>query len=270
VLAGGFGTERRLFFAWFKWLAERHLATVRDPELRRRLTPEYRFGCKRFILSDGFYRAMQKPQAELVTSRIDHVEARGVRTQDGRLHELDVLVLATGFKAQNYMRPMKLFGLDGRTLESEWVNGARAYRSVALPGFPNFFMLQGPHSPIGNYSLIKIAEIQSSYVTALIERIRRGSLVTAMPREDATERFNREMRAGAETTIWKSAGCSSWYIDPHGNLTVWPFTLARFDAEMREPRYEDFEIESVPARREPPLGGQNAVQVNDAHEPGSW
>ncbi|MFO0692309.1 MAG: NAD(P)/FAD-dependent oxidoreductase [Polyangiales bacterium] len=243
VLGGGFGTERRLFFAAFETLAERHLATVRDPELRRKLTPDYRLGCKRFILSDRFYEAIQGPHSELVTEGIERVEARGVRTRDGRLHELDVLVLATGFHARAFMRPMAIEGVDGTTLESAWADGVYAHRSVALPAFPNFFMLQGPNSPIGNYSLIKIAEIQSAYVMAILERIRRGELATVMPRKDVTDRLARELREAAEHTVWKAAGCTSWYLDERGNLGVWPFTLERFGREMRTPRFEELELD---------------------------
>lgn len=243
VLGGGFGTDRTLFFAAFEALAERHLATVRDPELRRKLTPDYRLGCKRFILSDGFYEAIQKPRSELVTEGIERVEPRGIRTRDGRLHELDVLVLATGFHARAFMRPMRIEGASGVSLESAWADGVYAYRSVALPSFPNFFMLQGPNSPIGNYSLIKIAEIQSAYVMAILERIRAGEIASVMPRRDVTERLRRELREAAEHTVWKASGCSSWYLDERGNLGVWPFTLERFGREMEAPRYEELEVD---------------------------
>lgn len=242
VLGAGFGADRTLFFKGFEALAERHLGTVRDPDLRRRLTPDHRLGCKRFILSDGFYDAMQRSNVALVTDRIARIEPAGVRTADGRLHPLDVLVLATGFKAQHYMRPMQLVGRDGLTIDRAWEGGVAAYRGVALPGFPNFFLLQGPNSPIGNYSLIKIAEAQSSYVMQLLDRIRHGDARTIEPRVDATERFNRELHDAAGTTIWKSDGCSSWYLDARGRLTIWPWSLARFEAEMKTPAFEDFAL----------------------------
>ena len=101
---------------------------------------------------------MQKPGVHLVTEAIDHVEPRGVVTADGTLHELDLLVLATGFDAHAYVRPMEIVGESGLTLDEAWADGPHAYRSVAVPGFPNLFMLMGPHSPIGNQSLVIIAE----------------------------------------------------------------------------------------------------------------
>ncbi|HEY6878688.1 MAG TPA: NAD(P)/FAD-dependent oxidoreductase [Polyangiales bacterium] len=242
LLGSNFAARRRWFFGFFALVAWLHLHTVRNPELRKKLTPNYRMGCKRFVFSDGFYKAIQRPNCALVTNGIERIEARGVRTRDGHLHELDVLVLATGFHARNYMRPMNIVGLDGRTLDAAWADGIRAYRSVALPGFPNFFMLQGPHSPIGNYSLIKISEIQSRYLMQLIERIRRADFASAAPRADVTEAFNHALQADAGTTIWASPGCSSWYLDEQNRLGIWPWTLARFNEDMREPRYEEFEL----------------------------
>jgi len=194
VLGGGFGTERKAFLTMFKFLADRHLNSVKDAELRRKLTPNYRFGCKRFILSDNFYNAMQHPATQLVTEKIMRVEAQGVRTQDDKLHALDVLVLATGFKAQNYVRPIELKGAGGVTLSQHWADGIKAYYSVAIPGFPNFFMLQGPHSPIGNFSLIKIAELQCRYLMQMIKPICTGKLKTVEAREDATAGFNKALR----------------------------------------------------------------------------
>ena len=90
---------------------------MHDPVLRERLRPDYRAACKRLIISPDFYDAIQRPNAELVTDAIERIEAGGVRTRDGRLHELDVLVLATGFKADSFMRPMEVVGRNGITLD---------------------------------------------------------------------------------------------------------------------------------------------------------
>jgi cation diffusion facilitator CzcD-associated flavoprotein CzcO len=141
-----------------------HLRTVRDPELRCRLTPSYQPMCKRLVVSGGFYRAMQRDGVELVTEGIDRVEPAGIRTNDGVLHQLDVIVLATGFDAHAYMRPLHLVGRNGITLEDCWRETPRAYLTVALPGFPNFFTMTGPHSPVGNYSVTATAEAQARAV----------------------------------------------------------------------------------------------------------
>ena len=120
--------------------------SVRDPELRRKLTPTDKPLCRRLILAPDYYEAIQKPGVEVVTSGIDHIEPRGVVTSDGVLHELDVLVLATGFDARAYTSPMQIYGEDGRSLDEAWADGPKAYRSVAVPGFPNMFTMMGPHS----------------------------------------------------------------------------------------------------------------------------
>ena len=142
---------------------------VHDPALRARLTPDYRAACKRLIMSDTFYPAIQKPNAEVITDRIERVEAKGVRTRDGTLHALDVLVLATGFQAHAFVRPMEVFGSGGYRLADAWEQANEAYRSVAVPDFPNFFMLVGPNSPIGNFSVIMISELQIDYILQLID-----------------------------------------------------------------------------------------------------
>ena len=147
---------------------------VHDPDLRERLRPEYRAACKRLIMSPDFYDAIQQPNAELVTEPIERVEPGGVRTKDGVLHELDVLVLATGFHANAFMRPMKLVGRNGVTLEDAWTPRPEAYLSISMPDFPNFFMLNGPNGPVGNFSLIEVAELQFAYILQLVERLRAG------------------------------------------------------------------------------------------------
>lgn len=215
--------------------------TVVDPELRERLRPNYRAACKRLVISGDFYHAIQQPNAELVTEEIERVEARGVRTKDGVLHELDVLVLATGFNAHQFMRPMKITGQGGIELEAAWEDSNLAYRSVAIPDFPNFFMIMGPNSPVGNFSLIEVAEMQFNYIMQLIARIRSGECRHVMPTREATDAFNQALVEASRTTIW-SSGCKSWYLDKNGVPQSWPWTFDRFREEMRAPMESDFEF----------------------------
>jgi len=214
---------------------------IADDELRRRLTPDYKVACKRLIMSDAFYPAIQKPNAELVTESIERIEPGGVRTTDGVLHELDVLVLATGFDGHAFMRPMQVTGRDGLTLDDAWADAAEAYRSVALPGFPNFFMLAGPNSPIGNFSLIMISEMQLAYIMQLVELLHRGEAREIAPKADATARFNAAIREAMKGTVWVT-GCRSWYLDKNGSPAMWPWTFERFEADMRTPDLTEFEL----------------------------
>jgi cation diffusion facilitator CzcD-associated flavoprotein CzcO len=214
---------------------------VRDPELRERLRPTYRAACKRLILSPDFYDAIQQPNAKLVTEGIDRVEPGGVRTRDGVLHELDVLVLATGFKADAFMRPMRITGRDGHTLDQIWAKRPNAYLSISIPDFPNFFMLNGPNGPVGNFSLIEVAELQFAYVMQLIERLRNGECQEISATREAMDAFEAVRTEAAKKTVWVT-GCRSWYLDDRGIPATWPWSFARFREEMREPALANFEL----------------------------
>lgn len=220
---------------------EDYLATVRDPDLRARLTPDYEVGCKRLIMSDAFYEAIQQPNAELVTDAIARIEPDGVRTRDGRLHELDILVFATGFDAHAYVRPMNVIGQGGLSIDQAWAQGNKAYFGLMAPGFPNFFMLGGPNSPIGNFSFLLTVEKQFAFAMALIEKLRTGAAREIAPLQSATDAFNAAVLAKLPTTVWAS-GCKSWYFDKNGNVDSWPWSYGKFIDDMRAPNLADFHI----------------------------
>lgn len=217
-----------------------HLATVEDPELRRKLTPDYEPGCKRLIMSRTFYPTMQKENVHLETSGIERIERTGVRTTDGVLHELDVLLLATGFRAHAWGIDT-VVGADGLSLKEAWAQGTRTYKSIGVPGFPDFFMLVGPNSPIGNISVIDVSETQAGYILDCIQRLRRTPGATMEPRRDATEAFHAELLEAMKGTVWVT-GCNSWYLDEDGVPTLWPWSAGRFHREMRHPDFSDYEI----------------------------
>ncbi len=216
---------------------------VTDPELREKLRPDYRAACKRLIISSSFYGAIQRPNAELVTDPIERVEPAGVRTRDGRLHELDVLVLATGFKVDSFMRPMSVVGRNSRSLEDAWRQRPEAYLSISIPGFPNFFMLNGPNGPVGNFSLIEVAELQLGYILQLVEHLRDGTCSEISATSEALESFEAARLEASKNTIW-STGCRSWYLDDRGVPAVWPWPFERFRQEMAQPKLEAYELRS--------------------------
>ncbi len=215
--------------------------SVRDPVLREKLRPSYRAACKRLVISPDFYQAIQKPNAELVTEGIARVEPAGVRTLDGRLHPLDVLVLATGFRVDRFVRPMEVIGRGGLRLDAVWTPHPVAYLSIAVPGFPNFFMLNGPNGPVGNFSLIEVAELELAYILALVDLLRAGRCRELCPTPAATARFEAERVAAARHTVWMT-GCRSWYLDERGIPAVWRWTFDRFREAMAAPRLEDYEL----------------------------
>jgi len=213
---------------------------IHDPELKARLTPDYSAGCKRLIVSDKFYPAISKPNAELVTDGITRIEPRGIRTADGRLHEVDVLVLATGFDPHRFLADASIIGRRGKTLNEAWSKGNYAYKTICVPDFPNLFFLGGPNSPIGNFSYLLTAETQYAYVEKLINLIRDGVLSEISPKAEVTDTFNDNLKGAMPNTVWAS-GCKSWYFDRFGNVASWPWTFARFEEELSEPDLADFD-----------------------------
>jgi cyclohexanone monooxygenase len=213
---------------------------VPDPVLRERLRPDYSAGCKRLIVSDQFYPAICRDNAHLVTSSIARVEPTGIRTEDGILHELDVLVLATGFDPHRFLTDAKVVGKEGVRLNDIWSRGNYAYKTICIPGFPNLFFLGGPNSPIGNFSYLLTAETQLGYIEQLISLISTGALKEVTPKADVTTAFNDELKQSMAKTVWAS-GCQSWYFDKHGNVASWPWTFERFEQAMTAPDLADFE-----------------------------
>lgn len=214
---------------------------VVDPDLRERLRPSYRAACKRLVASPDFYEAMQAPATRLVTADIESVEPRGVMTRDGRRHELDVLVLATGFHADWFVRPMTVVGRDGVTIDQFWTPRPLAYLSIGVPGFPNFFMINGPNGPVGNFSLIEVAEYQFQYIIQLIDRLAHGAS-TVEPDLAFTEAFETERVAASRNSVWVT-GCRSWYLDDRGVPATWPWPFDRFQTEMAAPNWDAYRVE---------------------------
>jgi cation diffusion facilitator CzcD-associated flavoprotein CzcO len=216
---------------------------VKDPDLRKRLTPNYKVGCKRIIVSSTILPAMQRDNVELIDSGIEEITETGIRTKDGKLHELDVLVLSTGFDPTAYMRPMAMHGRSGQSIDEAWANKIRTYRSITLPDFPNNFLMLGPNTPIGNYSVIAMSEVQTAYVIKLIQRWQQGEFDAIEPSMEAVKGFAEYIKAGMGNTVWVG-GCRSWYLDGDGDPILWPYTWQQWLDEMEEPDMSDFVCET--------------------------
>ncbi len=223
---------------------------MRDPDLRRRFTPRDEPMCKRLVLGTGFYELFERPDVELVDEGIHRVEPRGIVTRDGRLHELDVIVLATGFDAHAFVRPMELIGPGGLRLSEMWGREPHGYRSVALPGFPNVLMMLGPHSPFGNQSQFTVSETQQDFAMRIIDLWRRGEVDAMAPTREATDRFNVSVRAGLAPTVWVT-GCTSWFLGKDGLPSVWPFPAKHHRDILREPDLADWDVQPGPTAPAP-------------------
>jgi cation diffusion facilitator CzcD-associated flavoprotein CzcO len=226
----------------FHRTARAHLeAAIADPVLRERLWPDYPLGCKRLIVSDDFLPAMARPNVSLVTDRIEAVEQTGVRTKDGALHEVDVIVYGTGFDTLQFLGTGDITGRDGRSLREAWREAPRAYLGMSVAGFPNFFMLYGPNTNLGHNSILLMLECQYGYIMqALAEMRGNGGLALDLkPRVLAA--YNEKLQAELRGTAW-AGSCISWYKTADNLITnnwsgpveEYRARTARFEAELYE------------------------------------
>ncbi len=205
-------------------LARSHLEShVADPVLRAALTPDYEIGCKRVLLSDDYYAALQEPHVRLEPSALERVEGLRAIAASGRAHELDVLVFATGFQSTRPPYARRVVGRRGELLSEHWSHGMRAYASTVVHGFPNMFVLDGPNASLGHNSAIFMIETQVEYVLGALAHLD----ASARPLEvsaEAEDAYTREIDAASADTVWVRGGCTSWYRDESsGRLTLlWP------------------------------------------------
>jgi cation diffusion facilitator CzcD-associated flavoprotein CzcO len=205
------------------------------------LRPDYRVACKRIVISPDYYAKIQYPGVEIITAAIEGVEAGGIRTVDGMLHKLDVLVLATGFKADQFVRPMQVIGRGGVNLNAVWEKRPTAYLAISIADFPNLFMLNGPTAPVGNFSLIDVAERQFDYILELVELVASGRYREVSATRTAMDDYEARRIAATQGTIFAS-GCKSWYLGADGIPSIWPWTYDHFCEQMIAPRLEDFTL----------------------------
>ena len=222
ALVLGFVKEPRIM-RLIERAGRRHIERqISDPELRERVTPGYRLGCKRILPSNRWYRALDKPNVELVTSPIREVRAHSIVTADGAEREIDTIVFGTGFHVTDMPVGRLVRGRDGRTLEEAWQGSPRAHLGTAIAGFPNLFVLLGPNTGLGHSSMVYMAESQIAHVMDALREMRRRGADVVEVRPEVQERYNATIDARMARTVW-STGCSSWYLDANGrNSAIWP------------------------------------------------
>lgn len=211
---------------------------VRDPELRSALTPDFPPGCKRIPKSPRYYEAVQRPNVTIARGGVAEIVPNGLVMADGTLHELDVLVYATGFDAHAYVRPMQVVGLHHKTLDEVWGDHPFSYRGVSVPWFPNWFFLNGPFSPVNNLPVPEILDHETGYVVRLTEMFMTGGDATA-PSSAATHAFRERILAALPNTIW-SSGCTNMYRDKSGTVVVWPWV-----ADEHKRMFDDLAVEDL-------------------------
>ncbi len=237
--------------------------TVTDERLRRALKPDYPFRCKRVLLGDEYYRALQQDNVELVTDPIERIAETSVITAAGQAVDVDVIVLATGFETSRYLSGIDVIGAGGRRLHERWGEDPSAYLGVAVSGFPNFFMLYGPNTNQGGNSIVYILEAGARLVASALSRVaRRGGYVDVRP--EAEKRYNDTLSADLERTVWTK--CDSYFRSPSGRIvTQWPYTeleYARRTWRLR-PREWAHRTGAAPAKKRRSNATQDALAVAD-------
>lgn len=221
-----------------RWNLER---AIGDPALRERLTPPFPLGCKRLVYSNAFYPAFNRPNVELQTEAIERIEPEGVVTADGRLHPLDTLVCATGFDTARPLGALDLVGRGGRSIAADWAQGASAWRGVAVPGYPNLFLMLGPNTGTGHTSTIPYIEAQADFTVRSIQRLRELGARTLEVRPDACAAFNADLQRALDGSVWTL--CSSWYRAPDGRVAaIWPHSTDAYRRALQRPDWSAFDV----------------------------
>jgi cation diffusion facilitator CzcD-associated flavoprotein CzcO len=228
--------------AAFKKLLEEK---VKDPELRRKLTPNYPMGCKRQLVSDVFYEAMTRPNVEVIDTPIERVTEDGIVTRDGTHRKLDAIIYGTGFKPTAYLTPMSIRGLNGRDLNEAWRDGAEAYLGVMVNGFPNFFMMYGPNTNAPS-SIIFMLECQARYIWSALKLMKKYNARCMNVRADVQKDFNVEAQARLSTTIPARADCFTYFKIENGKITTnWPGYATEYLWRTRKVQPGDYEFTTV-------------------------
>ncbi|MEX3101301.1 MULTISPECIES: NAD(P)/FAD-dependent oxidoreductase [unclassified Streptomyces] len=251
-------------------LAKLNIArAVKDPVLRAKLTPDYRIGCKRILLSSAYYPALAQPNVDVVASGLAEIRGNTLVAADGSTAQADAIVFGTGFHVTDMPIADRVVGADGRTLAESWGRGGmEALRGAAVAGFPNWMTVIGPNTGLGNSSMILMIESQLAYMADYLRQLDvLGGEVALDARPSAVHRWNRRVQDRMERTVWNTGGCVSWYLDAQGrNTTVWPGTTSEFRRATRRVDLAEYEVLRRPRKPNEPNsatdnGSYDAVEV---------
>lgn len=236
---------------------------IKDPALRAKLTPSYRIGCKRILLSSTYYPALAQPNVDVVASGLAEVRGSTVVASDGTEAEVDAIIFGTGFHVTDMPIAERVTGADGMTLTESWKDGMQALRGASAAGFPNWMTIIGPNTGLGNSSMILMIESQLNYMADYLRQLNvLGGKVALDARPSAVSAWNRRVQDRMKRTVWNTGGCNSWYLDANGrNTTVWPGTTAEFRKATRTVDVSEYQVlrPALPAQRT--AGGAVAEEV---------
>lgn len=227
-------------------------AHIKDPELLKKLTPDYEIGCKRLLISNGYYPAMAAENTTLEASALKKIEGETAYGASGQGYDLDVLVCATGFEAVRPPFAARIFGTEGISLDEHWDRGMQAYDFIAVNGYPNLFIINGPNTGLGHNSVVYIIEAQVDYILGALDRIEAQNVEVIEAKQDAEEAYMTRLDDRAQGTVWLAGGCKSWYVDQRsGRLTlVWPDFAHSFRDENGTFHPEGYDMQTAPMAAE--------------------
>ncbi|MFZ3558077.1 flavin-containing monooxygenase [Streptomyces sp. BH055] len=232
-------------------LAKRNMhRAIKDPGLRAKLTPDYRIGCKRILLSNTYYPALAQPNVDVVASGLSEIRGNTLVASDGSEAEVDAIVFGTGFHVTDMPIAQRVIGADGVSLAESWKGGMAALRGATAAGFPNFMTVIGPNTGLGNSSMILMIEAQLNYLADYMRQLHvLGGRVALNPRETAVTGWNNRVQDRMKRTVWNTGGCNSWYLDENGvNTTVWPGTTTEFRHATRHVDVGEYEVVRASAK----------------------
>lgn len=237
----GTSRVRRPLLAAIRAVWRGHLRRqVRDPELRRKLVPGYELGCKRLLFSNDWYPALDREHVDVVTEKVTGIEPAGVRTADGRLHEADVIVWGTGFRATDFLGGLDVRGPGGTPLAEAWTGGARAHLGITVAGFPNLFVVYGPNTNLGGSSIVGMLEAQAGWIAQVARRLQDHGVRSVAVRPDVYERYDSEMQGRLGSGVW--SGCDSWYRDGARITTNWPGTVGEYKRRTASVDWSELDV----------------------------
>ncbi len=227
---------------------------VRDPELRRKLTPRYRLGCKRILVANDYYPALTRENVNVVCDPIVRVTPGGVVTADGVERPADVLVCASGFRIEEVFLGLDVRGRDGLTLREAWADGIVAHRGTTVAGFPNLALLSGPNTGTGSTSQLYMIEAQIGYVLRMLDALGEHGAAAVDTRPEAMVGYNAWLQERMRSTVWLRGGCDSWYLDEQGvNRTLYPGLSSSFHRSLRTFRADEHILEPATPASRPPI-----------------
>jgi len=233
-------------------LAERFIRrSIKDRELRRKVTPGYTIGCKRILVASDYLPSLDQPNVDLIPAGLSEVRGNVVVGADGTEREVDTIIFGTGFYVTDSPMAERVRGADGRTLAEVWEGSMQAHRGTTVAGFPNYFHLVGPNTGLGHNSIVYMIESQLNYVVDALRTMQREGAHSAEVDAGAQARYNERVQRAMQGTVWTAGGCASWYIDRQGrNTTLWPGFTFKFRELTKAFDREHYELRTAPVREQ--------------------